>query len=94
MATFTPPTERDVVKGRIGEFPRVGIDRGVTVWRSGGTWSQQRNPLNSDLIAADRVATADLPAGEDGRLVFLGGHVYTVSSAVATLLNAAGYSTS
>lgn len=91
MPTFTPPTQREVVVGGRGQFPRVGIDRGITVWRQSGTWHQQRNPYNGDLAQADVVATADLPAGESNKLLFLGGHVYPVSEAVGTLLTDAGY---
>ena len=93
MATFTPPTvERPTWHDTLGAGIRYL--EGVSVWRTGGTWYERQNPLASDIVGADAVATADQPAGEDKRLFFQGGRTYTVSAAVAALLTAQGYTTS
>lgn len=70
--------------------------RGRTVYRKDGTWHEGTDFLHSDLAASDVVDAADRPGGErfvndKDTLCFVGGHVYTISQAVADLLTAAGY---
>lgn len=73
------------------------IDRGRTVYRKDGTWHEGTNFLYSVIKESDVVAAADRPGGErfvndKDTYCFLGGRRYTVSSAIATELQAAGYS--
>lgn len=74
--------------------------QGRTVYRKGNTWATVDEPAWDDIKDADLVAAADRPGGEktDGtdrdRYLFIGGHVYTVSQAVADALTAAGYTVS
>lgn len=100
LATFTPPTTILPFEG--STISRWHTDRGVTVWRYNGTWYQQQDPFwGNDAIAgvkdADIVPAVSRPGGEKtdntdrDRYLFLGGHVYTVSSAVGDELTAAGY---
>lgn len=70
--------------------------RGRTVYRKGGVWVETSDPLYSEIEQSDVVAAADRPGGErfvhdKDTLCFLGGRRYTISSAVATVLTAAGY---
>ena len=85
MPTFEPPFRENQPIVSL-ETPREvrGLWRhyaphpnGVTVYKLNGVWIDKQVPLNSDLAAADHV--------------FLGGHIYTVSEAVAAELEAAGY---
>ena len=100
MPTFSPPTRSEaiVASGRRGNISRLWSELdhnvGQTVVRSGGTFTTHIEPSQDVLDTADTVATADLPGGEQGKYLFLGGHVYTVSSAVGTELTNAGYSVS
>lgn len=90
MPTFVPPTvEQPTWHDTLGSGIRYL--EGKSVWRTGGVWVERRNPLTSDIVGADTVATTDLPAGEDNRLFFQGGRVYTVSTTVGALLTGAGY---
>lgn len=75
-------------------FSRLSLNTGKTVYRKGGVWYSTESPSQNDLALADRVATVDLPGGEEGRYLFLGGHMYGVSQAVADLLTAAGFTVS
>lgn len=62
--------------------------RGRTLIREDGTWSVVDTPTVSRLAAADYIVNA---AGERVRGVLLGGHVHTITPAVAAELTAAGY---
>lgn len=88
MATFNPPTDRMPFAPPLEQFT---YPRGRTVYRSGGAWHEGSGFDWDTLAAADVVAVADRPGGEkvdnlNDHYVFLGGRVYTVSSAVATAL--------
>lgn len=65
--------------------------RGQTVIRTGGVYRTVSSPSQSDIDAADDIRDAN---GELVKAVFLGGHVHTVTDAVAAELVAAGYSVS
>lgn len=85
MATFTPPTVAEVPWVNADSTPLARrlfrhygpLDRGRTVVRIGGVYSTVDNPDQLTLASATEV--------------YLGGHVYTVTAAVATALIAAGY---
>jgi len=72
-------------------FRRYSFSVGITVWKAGGIWYWKRTPSQAEIDQADRAATADQPAGEDGKYLFLGGHTYHVSVTVGTELEAAGF---
>lgn len=101
MPTFAPPTTDVPFRGLLERWNTV---RGVTVWKQGGVWYRQQEPFwgNADATGvkdADIVAPANRPGGERtdntdrDRYLFFGGHVYTVSSAIAAELTAEGYVT-
>lgn len=78
MPTFNPPTidEGPVADGPL--FSRYKLRRGITVIKNqDDSYSSVRFPWLGDLEAAKEV--------------YLGGHVYFVTSEEATALTAAGY---
>lgn len=94
MPTFNPPTEDTVPPVYLSEpdrfypVPRLSRRlfrhyknraRGVTVLKDGGTYTEVRSPSSDEIEAADAA--------------YLGGHCNVVSTAEATLLQAAGYTT-
>jgi hypothetical protein len=92
MPVFTPPL--------IADIPRIlpdtrgpalllmrhyrNLSRGRSVLKISGHYVTVDIPTTDQLVAA----------GAEGTGYFLGGHVYTVTDAVATALAADGYSTS
>ena len=81
MPTFTPPTVEEGVAGdRL--FSRYTIPVGKSVVKVNGVYVTQPYPWLGDI--------ASLTEGVD---YFLGGRTYVISSAVATALNADGYTT-
>lgn len=74
-------------------FIRYQFPVGITIWKAGGTWYSVRTPNQNDIDLADTVATPDLPGGENGKYLFLGGHTYQVSGVIAAELDAAGFPT-
>jgi hypothetical protein len=76
MPTFRTPTEKEY-EGLGGLLGRCSLDRGVTVLKSGSSYTQVSYPEAADLTAAD--------------IVYLGGCVHTVDAAEAAALTAAGY---
>lgn len=88
MAVFTPPTA-DVVPAVLPEtrgvqrllFRHYGANpRGLSVLMRAGHYVTVATPNLDELAAL-----------VDGTTYFLGGHVYTVSATIATLLTADGY---
>lgn len=85
MPTFTPPIVHDVprVLPETRGVPFLlmrhysELPRGRTVVKVGGVYSTVDNPEQSLLDVATEV--------------YLGGHIYTITDAVATALTAAGY---
>lgn len=92
MPTFSPPTFNVRVDAREGAGPteRVNFSRGRSVRIVGGVASTY--PGEGFLTGAD-IDAADAGSGYDGKAVFLGGHVWTVTAGEETILNAAGYTT-
>ena len=89
---FTPPTYTMPFNGtkKHGDLYRYydGIITGYSVRIASGvaTASPGRTFFSQDEIDA-----ADDGSGVGGKAVFLGGHVYTVTSGEKTILEAAGY---
>lgn len=78
LYSFVTPSEREQPAAWDHTlFVRVGINRGITVLKKDGVYTQVRYPSAEALEAAD--------------IVYLGGRVYPVSQAEATDLTAAGY---
>lgn len=77
MPTFTPPGTLEGVISKHPLFGRLRITRGVTLLKTGGVYSQQRNPSDEQLSAAD--------------VAYLGGYTYTISDGEAAALTSAGY---
>lgn len=65
--------------------------RGQTVIRTSSAWATVENPTQAQLSAADSIRDT---TGDVVPAVFRGGHVYTVTSAIATELTNAGYTVS
>lgn len=92
MPTFQPPTVNDlptILPETRGIQYRSwrhygGNPAGVSVVKVNGVYTTIRTPTSTQLDAA---------GGRDGIDFFLGGHVYTVTQAVADALTAAGYTT-
>lgn len=83
MPTFTPPTVQEGSPGvRDPLVARLHLDRGVSVVKVNGHYVTQRFPWAGDLEG--------LTPGVD---YFIGGYTYTISSAVASALNADGFTT-
>ena len=85
MPTFQPPTIHDVprflpestpVQKRLMRYYRP-LERGHSVIKVGGHYVTVDVPDTTDLI--------------EGRDFFLGGHIYSITDAVATALLADGY---
>lgn len=98
MPTFNPPTRdeafsRESMYGTVASlFARITRKVGKTVYKdTNGDWHTKVSPTQLTLADTAVVAPADLPGGEDGRYVFLGGHTYVVSAAIGDELTAAGY---
>lgn len=88
MATFQPPTANDLpavlpdtkgVQYRLFRFYGKN-PRGKSVVRVAGHWVTMDYPLSETYVQ-----------GKDGVDFFLGGHIYTVTSAQAAALTADGY---
>lgn len=87
---FSTPVVYDVPRvlpGTRGVARRAGrwmnpLPRGRSVVRISGTYTTVDNPTSGQLEAA---------GNRDGIDFFLGGHIYTISDAVAAALTAAGY---
>lgn len=73
---FKTPTVREGPAGDARLFWFYKLDRGITIVKSGGTYSQIRYPLDEDLTNYDEV--------------YLGGRNHTVSEAIKTALIAGG----
>lgn len=88
MATFNPPTVNDLPginpdsKGLARKLFRYygGNPRGRSVVLVNGHWTTMDYPLSESFVQ-----------GKDGVDFFLGGHIYTVTSAQAAALTADGY---
>jgi hypothetical protein len=73
---FKTPTVREGPAGRHRLFYFYKLDKGITIVKSGGTYSQIRYPLDEDLVDYD--------------VVYLGGRDHVVSEAVKAELIAGG----
>lgn len=95
MPTLTTPTTNDrlLAGGRTPSERRFWSHfgpqpTGQTLIKESGVWSAVSYPLQSRLAAADQIRDA---TGELVRGYFLGGHVHTITSTIATELTAAGF---
>lgn len=82
MPTFTPPTTRQPVDSGHRLLSRYHLNVGQSVVKRNGVYQQVMFPWAGELNG--------LTEGTD---YFLGGRTYVVTSAVATALNAAGFTT-
>ena len=73
---FRTPTVREGPAGRARLFYFYKLDKGITIVKSGATYSQIRYPLDEDLADYD--------------VVYLGGREHVVSEAVKAELIAGG----
>jgi hypothetical protein len=73
---FKTPTVREGPAGRHRLFYFYKLDKGITIVKSGSTYSQIRYPLDEDLVDYD--------------VVYLGGRDHVVSEAVKAELIAGG----
>lgn len=83
MPTFTPPTVKQTIDPKDRLFCRYQIDVGQSVVKVGGVFTLMPYPWLGDLQAA----------GAEGTDWFLGGRTYTITTATADALEAAGYTT-
>lgn len=76
---FRPPSVLRHLLGRPRHplFSRVSTPVSLSILKNGGSYTQVENPTDEALVAAD--------------IAYIGGHVYPVSTAEATDLDAAGY---
>lgn len=95
MPTLSTPTQNDrlLARGRTpGEqrfWAHFGAQpTGMTLIRESGVWSAVSNPLDTRLAAADSIRDSE---GQVVKGYFLGGHVHTITSAIATELTSAGF---
>lgn len=95
MPTLSTPTTNDrlLAGGRTPAERRFwgyfgAQPTGQTLIRESGVWSLVSYPLQSRLEAADDIRNS---AGEVVKGYFLGGHVHTITAAVAAELTSAGY---
>ena len=77
MPTLTTPSTPENLWTRDRLFGRYRLNRGVTLAVKGSTVTQLQYPLQEDLATYD--------------FVYQGGRIYTISSAEAATLTAAGY---
>ena len=96
MPTFVPPTYEmpfnpEEVQGRsIGLMRRVKFPVGYSVVITDDTPSTYPGVVG---LSGEAIEGADSGSGQGGKAAYLGGHIYVVSDAEATLLDAAGYTT-
>lgn len=76
MPFFTTPAVREKW-GRHRLFSRIGLDRGVTVLKNDGAYTQVSDPDPEDITAADAA--------------YIGGRIYEISEDEADDLTEAGY---
>lgn len=91
MPTFNTPTQLFQYPTGSRLLDRMRPQRGVTVYSTdgGATWKQAVYPYQGNVGNVNAVTgVATYTEGVD---YFLGGHVYTITSAQATALTAAGY---
>ena len=96
MPTLVSPTTNDrlLARGRTSSESRFWAHFGAqptgrTLIKESGVWSAVSYPLQSRLEAADTITDAD---GNRVPGYFLGGHVHSITQAVADELTAAGFS--
>lgn len=91
MPTYEPPYTNEPMIGMGYMLDRFTWRWGQTVYKSGGAWKVGHNFDHDTLAAAD-----DLPAGDtsessyEGKYVWVGGHVFTVTETIKTEIVAAG----
>lgn len=81
MPTFSPPTHEEPMRTKTRPLNYYRLTHALSVVRVNGTFTAVRSP-SSDLLTT---------AGVSGTDYFIGGHVYTVTSAIATELTNAGF---
>ena len=81
MLLFTPPTRAERFATNHPLLGRMRLPRGVSLFKENGLYRQVDGPTDDEMEAAF--------AG--GGIVYLGGHVYWVSSEEAASLTAAGF---
>lgn len=79
MPTFSPPTHEEPIRTDVRPLNYFRLTYANSIVRVGGVFTSLRTPDPSLLTGV---------AGVD---YFIGGHVYTVDSATATELTAAGF---
>ncbi len=91
MPTFTPPTTQFQYPTGNPLLDRMRPVRGVCVFStdSGTTWKTAVYPWHGDLGYVDPLTGQQ--TRQEGIDYFLGGHTYTITSAQATALTAAGF---
>ena len=77
MPSFSPPTSLERVLSPHPLFGRLRIDRGISLLKTGSTYTQAQGPSDAQMEAAD--------------VTYLGGYSYTISDGEAAALTAAGY---
>lgn len=103
MPTFQPPVVDGEAWARTGadsdKLMRFygAVPTGVVVWRDHtGTWQEGHYPYQgggSDRSFNDGELVAEVPIHglADAQVVYLGGHIYPITTAEAADLTAAGY---
>lgn len=96
MPTFTPPVA--VYPNDSGDWlmDMLQQNHGITVYSldGGTTWQQSEYPYLGNLASEDPVnggVVGPSANAAEGVTYFLGGHVYTITTAQATSLTNAGY---
>lgn len=74
---FRPPIVREGPMADNALMVRYKMPRGVSVLKSGGTWTQKRYPTDVEIAAA--------------QVFYAGGHEHTVDDAAKAELVSAGY---
>lgn len=93
MPTFTPPSVSYPNGSGDWLMDMLDIPHGITIYSTDGgvTWQQSEYPYLGELASIDPTTMQTLGPGVEGTTYFLGGHVYTITQAVANTLTAAGY---
>lgn len=83
MPTFQPPTYEAPMRTLVKPLCYFRLTESQSVIKVAGHYTTVKAPGSDQLTAA----------GQEGVDWFIGGHVYTVSTTIATALNADGYTT-
>ena len=93
MPTFTPPSTAYPNYSGDWLMDMLLQNHGISVYSTDGgvTWKESEYPYLGDLASIDPITSQTLGPGVEGTTYFLGGHIYTITQAVADSLTAAGY---